>query len=85
MLHQNYPNPFNPVTVIRWQLAVGSRIELAIYNVLGEKIHDLVSDFYPAGSHQVQWDARHIASGIYYYTLSTGSGLVHTRKMVLIK
>jgi hypothetical protein len=85
ILHQNYPNPFNPVTKISWQLAVGSQVELSIYNVLGEKMATLVDEYQPAGFYQLGWDAGNFASGIYYYKLSTGLGLVQTRKMLFVK
>jgi hypothetical protein len=83
-LHQNHPNPFNPKTVISWQLAVGSEVELSIYNVLGQKITTLVSGKQNAGLHTVEWDAGGMASGVYYYRLVAGE-YVDTKKLVLLK
>ena len=84
-LRQNYPNPFNPVTVIRWQLAVGGQVELAVYNLLGQKVATLVSEKQAAGNHQTEWDASDFASGVYYYRLTTDKGYTNTKKLVLIK
>jgi hypothetical protein len=84
-LSQNYPNPFNPITVIRWQLPVGSQVELSVYNLLGQKVATLVNEKQNAGSHQVEWDASDFASGIYFYRLLTDGGFVQTRKLMLIK
>lgn len=88
-LLQNYPNPFNPTTVISWQLAVGSEVELAIYNLLGQKIRTLVNGKQPAGFHRVEWDGRDdagraVASGIYVYQIKAGE-IVQSRKMILIR
>lgn len=87
-LYQNYPNPFNPRTVIGWQLAVSSDVELNIYNTLGEKVVTLVSERQRAGYHSVQWDALGFANGVYLYRLSAKSrahSVVITRKLVLLK
>jgi hypothetical protein len=84
-LHQNYPNPFNPRTTIGYQLSAVSNVELSIYNLLGEKIVTLVSEKQEPGNHSVQWDAFGFASGVYYYRLTTSSGYVQTKKLVLIK
>jgi hypothetical protein len=84
VLHQNFPNPFNPMTVISYQLAVGSDVELSIYNTLGQKIAILVSEKQPAGTYTVEWDASGLASGIYYYRLDAGN-FQDMKKMVLLK
>lgn len=88
-LKQNYPNPFNPCTVISWQLAVGSHVELAIYNLLGQRVRTLVNTIWPAGSHKVEWDGKdnagkELASGIYIYRLQTAE-FISSRKMLLLR
>jgi hypothetical protein len=83
-LFQNYPNPFNPVTVISWQLAVDSYVDLSIYNLLGQKICALVSKKQEAGNHQVEWKASGLSSGIYLYQLKTDY-YVQVKKMILMK
>lgn len=89
-LYQNYPNPFNPTTTISWQLPVASQVELTIYNLLGQKIRTLVDGRQPAGFHQVEWDGRddagrQVASGVYFYRLTTVDGFRQSRKMLLLK
>jgi hypothetical protein len=84
-LFQNYPNPFNPVTTIRWQLASDSRVELTIYNLIGQKVAMLFSGEQEAGTHQVRWDASDFASGVYIYRLTTDAGYSQTRKLVLLR
>lgn len=86
---QNFPNPFNPATKIRFSVmpnAKGqmSKVELAIYDVLGRKIKELVNEELRSGTYEVLWDASAYASGVYFYSLSTQSGIL-TRKMVLTK
>jgi hypothetical protein len=82
---QNYPNPFNPTTIINYELPITNYVDLSIYNLLGQKVTTLVSEKQKAGHHQVEWDASGFASGVYYYRLSTSSGFVQTRKLVLIR
>lgn len=88
-LSQNYPNPFNPTTTISWKLAVGSHVELAIYDLLGQRIRTLVDGNKPAGAHQAQWDGRDdrgraVSSGVYVYQIEAG-GFVQSRKMLLVR
>ncbi len=83
-LFQNRPNPFNPSTVISWQLPVHSRVELSIYNILGEKVSILVSERKVVGYHLIEWDASNFAGGIYYYQIKAGE-FRDVKKMLLIK
>ncbi|MCB0313680.1 MAG: T9SS type A sorting domain-containing protein, partial [Calditrichaeota bacterium] len=85
----NYPNPFNPETVIRYQLSVVSEVELAVYDLLGRKIVNLVGARQAAGEYRVQWDGRDqagrsVVSGVYIYRLSVG-GTAQSRKMILMR
>jgi photosystem II stability/assembly factor-like uncharacterized protein len=84
-LHQNYPNPFNPITNFEFQITNSEFVNLSIYNLLGQKVATLVDKKLPAGSYTVQWDATGISSGVYIYTLETGTGLKKSRKLVLLK
>lgn len=89
VLEQNYPNPFNPSTAIAFSLPGAGRVELTVFNLLGERVRVLFDDYLPAGTHSVTWDSRTesgspAASGIYFYRLSMGS-LSQTRKMLLVK
>ena len=83
-LKQNYPNPFNPTTTINYELRNAIFVELSIYNILGEKVADLVSENKNAGYHSVEWYAGNQASGIYFYMISAGS-FQAIRKMILVR
>ncbi len=83
-LSDNFPNPFNPETVISWQLAIGSRVELSVYNLLGEKVADLVSRWMDPGNHSYTFNAKNLPSGVYYYQLVAGD-YREVKKMVLIR
>ena len=83
-LNQNYPNPFNPNTVISYQLALNSDVDLRIYDMLGREVAVLINKAQSAGSHSVTWNASGLNSGMYYYRLVAG-GQAYTRKMTLIK
>jgi len=84
ILYQNYPNPFNPSTKISWQSPVNSHQSLKIYDVLGNEVANLVNEYKPAGSYEVDFDASALSSGVYFYKLQAGDFL-QTKKMILIK
>jgi len=91
LLEQNYPNPFNPNTRIDFELAVNEpvAVELAIFNVVGQKVRILVDRELRSGFYHAFWDGRidsgELApSGIYLYTLTT-AGLSETRRMLFIR
>ena len=83
-LQQNYPNPFNPSTNISWQSPVGSWQTLKVYDILGNEVATIVNEEKPAGNYQIEFNASHFASGIYYYQLRAGD-FVETKKMILLK
>lgn len=83
-LFQNYPNPFNPTTAIKYELPKQSRVQLIIYNILGQKVDELVNTFQKAGRYEVKWNAENFASGIYYYRIEAGN-FVQTKKLILLK
>lgn len=83
-LNQNYPNPFNPNTTISYQLPQQSKVELAIYNMAGQKVTSLVSEQQSAGSYQYKWDAGHLVSGVYFYRITAGD-FVKVKKLLLLK
>ncbi len=89
-LSQNYPNPFNPVTIFRFGIPKECNVKLEIYNVLGQKIVQLVDETKSVGYYSVNWNATNFASGVYIYKLeaiSTSSGEIFrdVKKMLLIK
>lgn len=89
VLFQNYPNPFNPVTTIEYVLPRTSNVQLAIYNVLGEKVTILVDALQTAGHYKVDWNGtdqtgNYLASGVYFYRLEA-ERFVQNKKILLIK
>jgi len=83
-LMQNYPNPFNPVTVIKYALPKASRVTLVVYNVLGQAVATLANETQEVGYHQVEFEGRGLASGVYFYRIEAGD-FVATRKLLLLK
>ncbi len=84
-LEQNYPNPFNPSTTIRFTLPAAARVEIAVYNVLGEEVATVVDEEMAAGTFTTTFDAGNLSSGIYVYTLKTNTGFSQARKMLLVR
>ena len=83
-LLQNHPNPSNPSTVIKYELPMDASVTLKVYDVLGKEVAILVDGFKQGGYHQVSFDARSLASGVYFYRLTAGGRTV-TRRMLLMK
>lgn len=88
-LYQNYPNPFNPNTEIKFDLPEAVKVQVKIFNTLGQEVATLVDGMRPAGSHSVIWDSKsasgvQVASGVYVYQIKAGN-FVDSKKMVLIR
>ncbi len=84
-LAQNYPNPFNPTTTISFTLKQFDSVSLSVYSVDGRLVSTLMSnENLSSGSHQVVFDAKSLASGVYFYQLKTSQGIL-SQKMTLIK
>ncbi|GJQ22128.1 MAG: hypothetical protein HBSIN02_24830 [Bacteroidia bacterium] len=88
-LFQNFPNPFNPATTISYQLTSPSKVQLVIYNLLGQEVYKLVSGEREAGFHQDAWNGSSFASGLYIYRITatdqSGNQVVQNRTMSLLK
>ena len=83
-LSQNFPNPFNPFTQIRFALPRRIHVYIDIYNILGEHIQTLVDEVYDAGRYSVRFDASHLPTGVYIYSMRAGS-FIKSGKMILTK
>jgi hypothetical protein len=83
-LYQNYPNPFNPATNIRFALSRPDKVELTVYNVLGQFVKKLADQDFVEGYHSVRFEADDLNSGVYYYRLKA-EGKELTKKMLLVK
>jgi hypothetical protein len=83
-LYQNYPNPFNPATSISFHLPSTTFVSLKIYDLLGKKIADLISEKMDAGDHSAVWDASKMPGGIYFYRLQAGN-VLRTNALVFLK
>ncbi len=88
-LEQNYPNPFNPSTKVRYSIpALGTShalsVQLKVYDVLGNEIATLVNKEQQPGNYEIDFNASGLSSGMYFYTLTTGS-FSSTKKMILMK
>jgi len=85
-LFNNYPNPFNPSTVITYQLPENSFVSLKIFDVIGNEVATLVSEFQTGGIKNVMFNLKdkQLGSGIYFYQLKAGS-FSQTKKMLLLK
>jgi len=83
-LEQNYPNPFNPSTIIKYSLNEGTKLKLSVFSLLGEELEVLVNKYQTMGIYQFKFDASNYSSGVYFYRLSTTTGVL-TKKLLIIK
>jgi len=81
---QNAPNPFNPTTTISFTNAEAGNVAIDVFNVAGQKVDTIASEFMSAGSHSVVWDASGFSAGVYFYTVKSGD-FSKTMKMTLLK
>ncbi|SVD51654.1 uncharacterized protein METZ01_LOCUS404508, partial [marine metagenome] len=79
-----YPNPFNPVTSFEFTLAVDGMVEVAVYDINGRMVAELVNGYRSAGSYPVVWDANDLSSGVYMLKMATNE-FVTMQKVMLIK
>lgn len=89
-LEQNYPNPFNPVTNIRYSIIQNAIINIAVYDILGNRISEIVNGPQKSGTYEAGFDATSLASGVYFYRIiavsSDGSSFFSdTKRMILVK
>lgn len=83
-LSQNYPNPFNPETTIQYSLPKEGNVTLKVYSIIGQEVASLVDAHQKIGNYKVNFKAEHLASGIYFYRIQSGS-FYEVRKMMLVK
>jgi hypothetical protein len=88
-LEQNHPNPFNPSTKINFSLAADSKVSLTVFDVLGQEVANLISGNLAAGSHEINFNASSINSGVYFYRIDAtavdGTNFTSVKKMILTK
>ncbi len=84
VVYQNYPNPFNPSTNIKFALPKESHVKLTIFDATGREVITLIDDQLAAGTHDVSWNAKNLASGLYIYRIEAGN-FIKASKMLLLK
>jgi hypothetical protein len=93
-IHQNYPNPFNPLTTIMYDIGLmdglSQNVSITIYNLLGQHVKTLIHDKDQVGQFTVQWNGQNeygqpMSTGVYFVQLTTKTGIVKNKKMMLLK
>ncbi|MFC1569270.1 T9SS type A sorting domain-containing protein [bacterium] len=85
ILNQNYPNPFNPSTLISYTLSKPAHVVLKVIDIHGTQVRRFVGQHQTAGHYQVHLDAKHLASGVYFYQLVLDNKGIDTKKMLLLR
>jgi hypothetical protein len=89
-LFQNFPNPFNPETTIKFGVPKLSKVKIVIYNSLGQEVRKLTDEVYNPGTYKIIWNGRDdlglpVASGIYFYRMTTNRNNNFIKKLLLLK
>ncbi len=84
VLRQNYPNPFNPSTTIEYLVPQTGTVVLKVYNLIGQEIATLVNEVKNPGTYRVTFDASRLASGLYFYRMTSGAES-KTMHMMLVR
>lgn len=84
VLHQNFPNPFNTITNISFTIPSDLQVKLKIFDMMGKEVTTIVNEDLPAGEHSIQWEAKDLSPGVYFYTLEAGS-IKELKKFILLK
>ena len=93
-IHQNYPNPFNPTTTINYDIGLmdglSQNVSIDVYNLLGQHVKSLIKQMDQIGQFSIQWDGQdsfgqQMSSGVYFIQLSTKTGIIKNKKMMLLK
>jgi photosystem II stability/assembly factor-like uncharacterized protein len=83
-LAQNYPNPFNPVTNIKFSIPKAGNVKLAVFDITGREVAELVNSQLSAGTYKADFNAENLSSGVYFYKLVTNE-FTEVKKMILVK
>jgi len=88
-LSQNYPNPFNSATKMSFSLPSHAKVNLSIFNILGQKVVELIDADYPPGEHEIIWDGtdsygRPVSSGTYFAKIMVGDKSA-SKRIVIVK
>ncbi|MAI86935.1 MAG: hypothetical protein CMF99_07235 [Candidatus Marinimicrobia bacterium] len=89
IIHQNYPNPFNPTTSIQYELLSDSKLNITLYDMLGNVVDELYDGFQTSGNKSIKWDARNssgelVSAGIYFYKIQVGNSS-QVKRMIFLK
>ena len=93
-IHQNYPNPFNPLTTIMYDIGLmdglSQNVSITIFNLIGQHVKTLIHDKDQVGQFTVQWNGQNefgqsMSTGVYFIQLTTQTGIVKNKKMMLLK
>lgn len=79
-----YPNPFNPSTTIEFSIPDAGTVSISVYNIIGQKVGEIVNENLNAGYHKVEWNAANLSSGVYLIRMNSGS-FNSVQKAVLLK
>ena len=79
-----YPNPFNPSSNIQFSLPTNELVNISVYDIIGQKVDELVNENMESGVHKIEWSAANLSSGVYLIRLNAGK-FNAVQKAILLK
>lgn len=83
-LKQNFPNPFNASTTVEFTLPTTERVQIDLFDLLGNRLRTLLDEERPAGSHSIVVRLEDLPTGFYFYQLQAGA-FREMRRMTLLR
>lgn len=84
-LLQNFPNPANPSTCISFSLPIKTKVEINLFSISGELVKEILNEEKDKGRYNVNINLSYLASGIYFYRMTTNKGYSNVKKLILLK
>ena len=83
LILKTIPNPFNPTTTIEYIIPQSGNVTLSVYDLLGEKVDEVVNEYKESGIYRMDYNANKLTSGVYIYVLKSNGNMLSKKMTVL--
>ena len=82
---QNYPNPFKDQTTFKFHTTQDGSVDISIYDLTGRKVANVMNQYKPTGTYEVNFNSVGLSTGVYIATLSGANGIVQSMRINVVK